>query len=42
MVGDHGHKLFVDKAVLVINPLIYADISIRYSSVEELEDSSAD
>jgi predicted nucleic acid-binding protein len=27
----------VDKAVLVINPLIYAEISIRYSSVEELE-----
>jgi predicted nucleic acid-binding protein len=27
----------VDKTVLVINPLIYAEISIRYSSVEELE-----
>jgi hypothetical protein len=27
----------VDTAVLVINPLIYAEISIRYSSVEELE-----
>jgi predicted nucleic acid-binding protein len=27
----------VNQAVLVINPLIYAEISIRYSSVEELE-----
>jgi predicted nucleic acid-binding protein len=26
-----------NEAVLVINPLIYAEISIRYSSVEELE-----
>jgi len=28
---------FVDEAVLVINPLIYAEISVRYQSVEELE-----
>jgi hypothetical protein len=27
----------VNEAVLVINPLIYAEISIRFSSVEELE-----
>jgi predicted nucleic acid-binding protein len=27
----------VDEAVLVINPLIYAEISVRYESVEELE-----
>jgi hypothetical protein len=27
----------VNEAVLVINPLIYAEISIRYSPVEELE-----
>jgi predicted nucleic acid-binding protein len=27
----------VDEAVLVINPLIYAEISVRYQSVEELE-----
>jgi hypothetical protein len=28
---------FVNEAVLVINPLIYAEISVRYESVEELE-----
>ena len=27
----------VNEAVLVINPLIYAEISVRYESVEELE-----
>lgn len=27
----------VNEAVLVINPLVYAEISVRYESVEELE-----
>jgi predicted nucleic acid-binding protein len=28
---------FANEAILVINPLIYAEISVRYESVEELE-----
>ena len=37
MVRRGGIEEAVNEAVLVINPLIYAEVSIGFSSVEDLE-----
>lgn len=36
MVGGVGADL-ADQTTLVINPLIYAEVSVRYETIEELE-----
>ena len=35
--SDQALARLADKSVLVINPLIYAEVSVRYESVEELD-----
>ena len=34
MLGSHA-----ERAILVINPIVYAEVSIRFDTIEELEDA---
>ncbi len=34
--------LYAEQAILVINPIIYAEVSVRFESIEEVEDALAE